>query len=36
MPMIEGVKKLEDDRGDGETGEGDGDQRDVFLVGGGG
>ncbi|MAS98082.1 MAG: hypothetical protein CMF29_04040 [Kiritimatiellaceae bacterium] len=36
MPMIEGVKKFEDDRGDGETGEGDGDQSDIFLVGGGG
>ena len=36
VPMIKGVKKFEDDRGDSETGEGDGDQSDVFLVGGGG
>ena len=36
VPMIKGVKKFEDDRGDGETGEGDGNQSDIFLVGGGG
>jgi hypothetical protein len=34
--MVEGVEEFENDGGNGKTGEGDGDEGDVFLVGGGG
>ena len=36
MAMVEGVEEFEKDGGNGKTGEGDGDEGDVFLVGGGG
>ena len=36
MAVVEGVEAFEDDGGDGEAGERDGDEGDVFFVGGGG